>query len=248
MLALLMMGISSIATSPIMDLLSDDDGGDDPDADDGMGDVQTPDLSLLELDDPDTEGSIGPQVPDDAPGTEWLTLVSDDAPSEAWMTLVSEDAATETWTTLVSDDAPDEAWVTLVSEDPTATSTMASEAPPEEGESTDMAEDEFQPWPEAEMSHVDGDMTELAAFDVGLDGASAEPADITGFVRGEHLLDITIFAEESVGELDVEITASENGEDSLFSANGQVLAILRGVPDAEAEDFRISIEAPQMAA
>ncbi|MEM6823676.1 MAG: hypothetical protein AAF566_01080 [Pseudomonadota bacterium] len=83
--------------------------------------------------------------------------------------------------------------------------------------------------------------TELAAFHVSSDPGGMTHAEISGFEKGEHLLDVTIYADDSVEEIDVEVSVSDSGQDSILSANGQVLAILRRVPDADLEDFQISV-------
>jgi hypothetical protein len=66
---------------------------------------------------------------------------------------------------------------------------------------------------------------------------------VTDFRRGEDLLDVAIFAAPGVETVEVDLAASADGRDTCLRANGRVLAILRGVPDADFDDFRITVQA-----
>ena len=117
---------------------------------------------------------------------------------------------------------------------------LASEAAP--------APAPLAPWeaatPDGALPELGGNWTEVARYDVGADEGAVPLADVAGFEKGEDVLDVVIFAGPESEEIDIEIAPSEDGKDSLLSANGQVLAILRGVPNADVEDFRITVEDP----
>lgn len=72
------------------------------------------------------------------------------------------------------------------------------------------------------------------------DGAVAR-AEVAGFAKGEHLLGIIIFAGAEAEEVEVEI--AQEGSDSVVTANGRVLAVLRGVPDLDFDDLDVEVQA-----
>jgi hypothetical protein len=65
---------------------------------------------------------------------------------------------------------------------------------------------------------------------------------VADFRRGEDLLEVAIFARPGIDTVEVDLAASADGRDTCLRANGQILAILRGVPDADFDDFRITVE------
>ncbi len=73
-------------------------------------------------------------------------------------------------------------------------------------------------------------------------GAPLRFADIGDFRKGEDLLAVTIYAGAGVEEVEVEIRPSPDGKDSCLVANRQVLVILRGIPEAGFDDFRVRVQ------
>ena len=247
--ALILFGISTVAAAPLMDMMTDDDENEDTD--------QVPDEAaggdLLAEDDASTiagmdadEVSMVFDLPSGA-GSETLvsedraggevTLVAD-PPSAGMATLVSEDPGAGS-VTVVSED-PFASVEPLVSEDLDAGSVTLVSEDAMEDEVASAPEDDVRA-PDAEAD-LDFEWRELATFDVGSEAADLPHADISGFEKGEHVLDVTIFAGDHVEDVEVELVPSEDGADSVLTANGQVLAILRAVPDADFDDFRISVQ------
>lgn len=66
-------------------------------------------------------------------------------------------------------------------------------------------------------------------------------AEITDFQRGADFLRVSLNPELDHGELSVDVSASEDGADSLVSVNGELVAILRGTPDATASDVLVEV-------
>ncbi len=69
-------------------------------------------------------------------------------------------------------------------------------------------------------------------------------ANIQNFVPGEDVLEITIFTTLPPEGVTVEVAISEDGQDSLVTANDQLIAILRDLPDAEPIDFLLNTQSP----
>ena len=75
-------------------------------------------------------------------------------------------------------------------------------------------------------------------------GGPEDVAQIWDFVPGEDILDITIFTELPPDAVTIEVVASEDGQDSIVTANDQLIAVLRDAPDAALGDIVHSIQLP----
>lgn len=259
--ALLLLGISSVATAPLEEAYVDDDededGGASPNADfrDDVLRRETDRNGLFDLLDGGadrTEAETG-NAGEDASGlTDLFDLFADlsmalgfDGVSGLFDGLDddfgSDDGETGgagregahgmSGTTTIADDDP---WPSEMEDAPEDEARLVSDddpgAPPENEA------------PEADLSVLDGEMEEVDTFLVG-EGDGAEPfADISGFVRGENLLDVTVFADPDLETVDMEVRTSYDGSSSILTVNGEILAVLRGVPDADLDDFRIDFQ------
>lgn len=67
-------------------------------------------------------------------------------------------------------------------------------------------------------------------------------AEIEDFETGQDILHISMAPESITGELDVDVTQSDNGMDALVFVENELIAILKGAPDATVDDIVVAIE------
>lgn len=74
------------------------------------------------------------------------------------------------------------------------------------------------------------------------DGAETEQvAQITDFKSGEDFLRISLAEDANHKDLDCVVQPSESGEDGIVTIGGQVVAILKGAPDATVQDIYVEV-------
>ena len=74
------------------------------------------------------------------------------------------------------------------------------------------------------------------------DSASgAGHAEITDFTRGEDFLRISLNPDVTVGDPEVSVAPSEDGQDGVVMVNGEVIAVLRGTPDVALSDIYVDV-------
>ncbi|TQV66786.1 calcium-binding protein [Aliiroseovarius halocynthiae] len=74
------------------------------------------------------------------------------------------------------------------------------------------------------------------------DGSEAEQvAQVTDFKSGEDFLRISLAEDANHKDLDCVVEPSESGEDGIVTIGGQVVAILKGAPDATVHDVYVEV-------
>lgn len=66
-------------------------------------------------------------------------------------------------------------------------------------------------------------------------------AEITDFKTGEDFLRVSLDPDQNPDAVKLEVHPSENGEDGVVTVNGDVVAILRGAPDATVHDVYVEV-------
>ncbi|MEO0703064.1 MAG: hypothetical protein AAFY80_13055 [Pseudomonadota bacterium] len=65
--------------------------------------------------------------------------------------------------------------------------------------------------------------------------------EVSDYRPGQDVLNVTLTADIPDDHLDLSISASFDGEDGLLIANGKLIAVLPGVPDARLDDMLINV-------
>ncbi len=66
-------------------------------------------------------------------------------------------------------------------------------------------------------------------------------ADVTDFVPGEDFIRITLDPDVDPDTVDLNVSASDDGQDGVVTINGEVVALLQGAPDATAADVYVEV-------
>lgn len=66
-------------------------------------------------------------------------------------------------------------------------------------------------------------------------------AEVEDFELGQDMLHITVAPEMVEGELDLNVTASEDGQDAMVYVEHRLIAVLKGVPGATNADITVTI-------
>lgn len=91
---------------------------------------------------------------------------------------------------------------------------------------------------ENDGSADEDDDAQLVCIDADGDTTVAEVAD---FNLGEDVLSISMNPDAVDGELNIDVQNSADGEDSMVYVEEELMAILRGTPNATAEDVMVSL-------
>lgn len=67
---------------------------------------------------------------------------------------------------------------------------------------------------------------------------------VDGFMPGRDVLEVTLFTSLAPDAVTLDVAPSADGQDGVVTANDQVIAILRGAPDATAGDVTLNLQAP----
>lgn len=78
-------------------------------------------------------------------------------------------------------------------------------------------------------------------FWVYSDDAAGGAAEVTDFRSGEDFLRISLDPDVDHGDINVDVSPSDDGQDGVVTVNGDTIAILRGAPDASAADVRVDV-------
>jgi len=97
---------------------------------------------------------------------------------------------------------------------------------------------------ETVLAPVDQIDTETAWVDIGGTAGDGH-AEIDDFQIGRDLLHISVNPDVVKGPVDVNVSTSADGQDSDVFIEKQLIAVLRGVPDATQSDVRVDIETEQ---